>query len=90
MSHMERVGVRELRQQASAILRRVAAGETFEVTDRGRPVAVLVRAQSKGLDQLEAEGLIRSGQGDLLDIEPLPLPSQAVAPSELIERGREE
>ena len=29
MSHMERVGVRELRRQASAILRRVAAGETI-------------------------------------------------------------
>ena len=41
MSHMERVGVRELRRQASAILRRVAAGETVEVTDRGRPVAIL-------------------------------------------------
>ncbi len=43
MSHMERVGVRELRRQASAILRRVAAGETVEVTDRGRPVAILLR-----------------------------------------------
>lgn len=37
----DRVGVRELRQELSRCLRRVARGETLEVTDRGRPVAVL-------------------------------------------------
>jgi prevent-host-death family protein len=36
-----RVGVRELRQNLSVYLRRVVAGETLEVTDRGHPVAVL-------------------------------------------------
>lgn len=36
-----RVGVRELRQNLSLYLRRVLRGETLEVTDRGRPVAVL-------------------------------------------------
>jgi prevent-host-death family protein len=30
---MASVGVRELRQRASELLRRVAAGETIEVTD---------------------------------------------------------
>ena len=39
---MDRIGVRELRQNASRYLARVAHGETFEVTDRGRPVARLV------------------------------------------------
>src|SRR5262249_6118578 len=38
----QRIGVRELRQHASQYLRRVAAGESFTVTDRGRPVAQLV------------------------------------------------
>src|SRR5256885_15175409 len=38
---MSRVGVRELRQRASELLRRVERGETIEITDRGRPVAVL-------------------------------------------------
>jgi prevent-host-death family protein len=38
----DRIGVRELRQNASQYLRRVAAGESFMVTDRGRPVAQLV------------------------------------------------
>jgi prevent-host-death family protein len=38
---MERIGVRELRQHASRWLARVAAGESIEITDRGRLVAVL-------------------------------------------------
>jgi prevent-host-death family protein len=38
---MERIGVRELRQHASRWLARVAAGETIEITDRGRLVAIL-------------------------------------------------
>lgn len=39
---MERIGVRELRQNASRYLARVAGGESIEVTDRGRAVALLV------------------------------------------------
>jgi hypothetical protein len=39
-----RVGVRELRQNLSVYLRRVLKGESFEVTDRGRTVAVLARS----------------------------------------------
>jgi prevent-host-death family protein len=38
---MNRVGVRELRHNLSAWLRRVRDGEAFEVTDRGTPVALL-------------------------------------------------
>jgi len=88
MSHMERIGVRELRRQASAILRRVAAGETVEVTDRGRPVAVLVRKMPSGLARLEEEGLLRRAEGDLLDLLPIRLPSGAVEPSRLVSDGR--
>lgn len=39
---VERIGVKELRQHASRYLQRVDAGETVEVTDRGRLVALLV------------------------------------------------
>lgn len=38
---MERVGVRELRQNASTWIRRAHAGERIEVTLRGQVVAVL-------------------------------------------------
>lgn len=38
---MDRVGIRELRQNLSVHLRRVKRGESLEVTEHGRPVAVL-------------------------------------------------
>ena len=41
-SNIPSVGVRELRQDASAILRRVKAGEVVEVTEHGNPIARLV------------------------------------------------
>ena len=87
---MQRVGVRELRRDTSAILRRVADGETIEVTDRGRAVALMVRAVPDGLERLEAEGQIRHGTGDLLDIAPVRLPSDVSPPSERVSRGRDE
>ena len=51
-STLDQIGVRELRQQASRYLERVAAGEAFVITEYGKPVAVLastmeaVRAES--------------------------------------------
>ncbi|MDX6644580.1 MAG: hypothetical protein QOK40_307 [Miltoncostaeaceae bacterium] len=55
---MDRVGVRELRQNLSVYLRRVVAGETLEVTERGQPVALLtpVGAREDPLMRLVAAG----------------------------------
>ncbi|GLZ51749.1 type II toxin-antitoxin system prevent-host-death family antitoxin [Actinomycetospora sp. NBRC 106378] len=44
---MESVGLRELRQNASELVRRVENGERIEVTVSGRPSAVLVPAESR-------------------------------------------
>lgn len=84
---MERIGIRELRQHASRWVRRAEAGESFEVTDRGRAVArlqPLPRADA-GIDRLRAEGRISPAEGDLLRIGPriapkpgVPLPSEAL------------
>jgi len=90
LSHMNQVGVRELRRQASAILRRVAAGETIEVTDRGRPVAIIVRSMPAGLAKLDLEGLLRRAEGDLLQMEPFQVPPVAILPSTLVSEGRSE
>ena len=90
MSHMDKVGVRELRRDASAILRRVAAGETIQVTDRGRPVALMVKAMPDGLERLEAEGMIRHGSGDLLAVQPVQRKVGAPLPSQLVSDGRDE
>ena len=88
MSHMERVGVRELRRDASAILRRVAAGETIEVTDRGRPVAVLSQSLPSGLARLEQDGLLRRAEGDLLETRPVRLEAGLTPPSQVVAEGR--
>ena len=82
--------MRELRRQASAILRRVAAGETVEVTDRGRPVAVLLKTMPSGLARLEREGLLRRAQADLGELRPVRLPADATPPSTLVSEGRAE
>ena len=42
---MRAVGVRELKANLSAYLRRVEAGERVTVTDRGRAIATLVPAE---------------------------------------------
>jgi prevent-host-death family protein len=89
---MERIGIRELRQYASRWVRRAAAGESFEVTDRGRPVARLVPPASKsGIDRLREEGRIRPAEGDLLDLAPRITPRPGTPlPSEVLERLRSE
>jgi prevent-host-death family protein len=77
MCYMEKVGVRELRQNLSVYLRRVARGERLEVTDRGRPVAVLAplpRTDST-VARLVAAGRARAAEGDLMDLGP-PLPNR--------------
>src|SRR5438552_15237672 len=73
MCYMGRVGIRELRQNATAVLRRVAAGEIVEVTDRGRAVARIVPMhEASRLEQLQAEGRASGAAGDLLDVKPMP------------------
>lgn len=73
---MKRIGIRELRQNASQHLREVEKGETIEVTDRGRPVARIVpippTAPMGVLDTLRAQGRLRPAKGDLRDVLDLP------------------
>ena len=69
---MIRAGIRELRQNASVLIRRVIEGETIEVTERGRPVARIVPLHGRSvLDQMVSEGRATAARGDLLDIKPL-------------------
>lgn len=68
----KQVGVRELRQNLSRYLRRVASGERLEVTERGKPVAVLGPIDESGsaLRRLVASGRAKPPQGDLLELAP--------------------
>ena len=60
---MDVIGIRELRQHASRYLKRVAAGESIEVTDRGRPVARLVPVASDPWQDLINAGDVQPGSG---------------------------
>jgi prevent-host-death family protein len=66
MSHA--VGIRELRQQTSRVLRRVVAGEVVEVTEHGHPIARIVPLRPGALDQLTVEGRATQAAADLLDL----------------------
>ena len=74
---MTRIGVRELRQNASVWLERVRAGESFEITVRGQPVARLIPLERrKGIVGLIEAGLARPANGRfterLAELGPLP------------------
>ncbi|MDA8298031.1 MAG: type II toxin-antitoxin system prevent-host-death family antitoxin [Actinomycetota bacterium] len=65
---MSSVGIRELRQQASTVLRRVLHGERIEVTEHGRPIACIVPLSKDPLTQLIAEGRASEADGELLGL----------------------
>jgi prevent-host-death family protein len=70
---MERVGVRELRQNLSRYLRIVERGVTLEVTERGEPVALLTPLSRGPLARLSAEGrLLRPPRAPLSTLRPPP------------------
>jgi prevent-host-death family protein len=89
---MTSVGVRELRQRASELLRLVEKGETVEITDRGRPVARLTPLpEGTPFEQLRAAGEIDLASADMDDLpEPTTLPSSTESPSSALRRLRSE
>ncbi|MGI8551578.1 MAG: type II toxin-antitoxin system Phd/YefM family antitoxin [Dehalococcoidia bacterium] len=87
---MKQITIRQLRQQASSWLRQVQAGEAFEVTDRGHPVALLVPKRPAGpLEELAVSGRLTPASGDLLDLgAPLPPHPGQELPSVTLEQMR--
>lgn len=87
---MTSVGVRELRQRASELLRLVEQGEVIEITDRGRPVARLTPLPTgTPLEQMWAAGEIEPASGDIEDLpEPVVLPDGVETPSATLARLR--
>jgi prevent-host-death family protein len=87
---MTSVGVRELRQRASGLLRLVEQGETVEITDRGRPVALLTPIpEGSPLERMRAAGDVETATADLDDLpEPLVLSAETELPSGVLARLR--
>lgn len=87
---MASIGVRELRQRASELLRRVEQGEVIEVTDRGRLVAVLAPPPGGSpLERLRALGDVEPAKGSLATLpDPIVLPPGVERPADVIRRLR--
>jgi prevent-host-death family protein len=56
------IGVRELKDKLSAVLARVQRGEAITVTDRYRPVAVIVPARAAEETDAVVRTLVKSGR----------------------------
>lgn len=67
---MSTIPHRELRNNSTEILRRVEAGETFEITNHGRTVARLVPYTASPLDLLRESGRITGTTA--VDLDALP------------------
>ncbi|MCC6221863.1 MAG: type II toxin-antitoxin system prevent-host-death family antitoxin [Thermoleophilia bacterium] len=88
----EAMGIRELRQNLSRTIRRVRAGETIEVTERGQPVALLTPIpRARAIDRLIAQGKATPAGGSLSEFlrEHPPRPSTTgITASEALQHDR--
>lgn len=85
----ERVGIRELKNNASRIVERVEAGESITITRRGKPVATMVSANvPPGLAALIADGTVRPGNGSRFLPKPVKLRGPGPTAAEYVSEGR--
>ena len=90
---MGRVGVRELKQNASAVIERVRNGEVVDVTLRGEPVARLtpIPKDETAYERMLAEGKIRPATKRFEDLPPPLKPRPGDRPlSEILQEMRDE
>jgi len=74
---MERVGIRELRNQVAAVVRRAGGGERVVITVDGRPVAQLGPLEPNGeptIEDLVAAGFIKIPGRSQPPATPSPMP----------------
>ena len=84
------VGVRELKDKASAIIDRVEGGQAITVTKHGRPVARIVSTDtSPHLSALIADGTVRAPEGPrYLPTKPAKLRGEGKSAAEYVSEGR--
>lgn len=69
---MTNVGIRALKQNASAVVASAASGEKVTITDRGRAVALMVPLTTSRLKALVAADQARPALRRLTDLSPAP------------------
>jgi len=83
------VGIRELKDKASAIIDRVEEGEAITVTKHGRPVATIVSAATPPhLAALVADGSVRPGEGARYLPQPIKLKGAGKSAADYVSEGR--
>lgn len=75
---MAEIGIRALKQNASAVVARAAAGETMTVTDRGRAVARLTPLRTSPLEQAVEAGVARPARLSMTAL-PAPVPGPSLS-----------
>lgn len=85
---MEKVTHREMRNRSGEILRRVEAGESIEVSNNGRPAALIVPVGGTILDGLIARGEARAARASTETLLAITRVKSTATTQELIESSR--
>ncbi len=85
---MSEVGIRALKQNASAVVAQAATGETITITDRGRAVARLTPIPSSRLAELTGAGRARRPRRDIATLQ-APTPGPDLTADLIATRGTE-
>ncbi len=89
---MDSIPVRELNQHTSAVLARIAGGETLQITVSGRPAALLVPIDdnARGIDDLIRRGRLIPANDPIPPALPPGDPDLTIDSTEVISDLREE
>lgn len=85
---MSEVGIRALKQNASAVVAQAAAGEHVTITDRGRPVAQLTPIPASRVERLVAAGRARPAKHGIAAL-PAPRPGPVLSAALAAQRDAE-
>jgi prevent-host-death family protein len=87
---MRTITHREMRNQSGEILRRVADGETIQVTNNGEAAALIVPPGTDPLDDLGARGQMRPARRPVSDLRSIARRKSGTSSEEIVAdvRGR--
>lgn len=88
MCYMESITHREMRNNSAELLRRVEAGESVIITNRGRPTAVISPVPRRTLDELLELGEGRPAQSPLSGLRSISRGTSERAASQLLDDAR--
>lgn len=83
------MGIRELKQNPSAVIARVKQGETVTVSERGEPVALIIPLPKDPIELLIAQGKLLRGAGNFR-VEDIAVSQVAQGSEEIVSQSRSE